>query len=404
MDKRFVSTTCLVCGGQVAVSLFDGGQKPLATLAWPTSRKNAEELPTYPLHFVQCPNCTHIWNYRFRYEDIPYRDNPNRMFNQGHDWDSHLRRTAELLLSRIGKSPVVIDVGCGEGSFLRYLQEVCPDGEYIGFDPNGADRDIGHVHFEQRLLEPFEDIQSLQPDAITIRHVLEHLTDPSVLLEEVKWAASHLKKPCVLFVEVPCVDKVLRHTRLADFYYEHVSNFTTESFKAILERAGELELIEHGYGAEVAFALVRLELDPGQSEVAKKSTEFRWKAVEAIDRVSMQLLELINRSQKIAIWGGTGKGAAFMHYYGVDAERFPLVVDSDIDKVGTYVPGLGQKIQYRDTLVQDPIDVIVIPAQWRAQDIVKEIATLGVRYSQILIEHDGALIDYFEDDHPYKSA
>ncbi|MBO6556872.1 MAG: methyltransferase domain-containing protein [Pseudomonadales bacterium] len=401
MNDRYVSTSCLVCGAHIAHSLFDGGERPLATLAWPNSRKGAEELATYPLRFVQCPDCSHIWNYKFKYEDIPYQDNPNRMFNRGGNWSTHLKSTAQDLIGRLPANPVVIDVGCGEGSFLRCLHDLCPTGKYIGFDPNGADRDVGHVHFEQRLLKPSEDISTLKPDAITIRHVLEHLTDPSVLLEEIKWAASQLDKDCLLFVEVPCVDKVVKYTRLADFYYEHVSNFTTRSFHRILERAGDVLSLEHGYGSEVAFATVRLRLKDGEKESEQNAREYREKARAAINEITSQLEALVNDDQSLAVWGGTGKAAAFMQYYEMDADRFPIVVDSDIDKVGTYVPGLGQKIQFRDALIENPVGIIIIPAQWRSKDIVKEIAEAGIECSLILIEHNGRLVDYFESDHPY---
>jgi len=396
-----VSATCPVCGGKVASLLFDGGKQPLATLAWPTSKRQAKNLPLYPLDFVQCPKCTHIWNHRFKYDDIPYRDNPNRMFNKGKDWNSHLKHTAGLLLNRLSKDPVVVDIGCGEGGFLRYLHEMCPNGRYIGFDPNNSDKDTGHIHFEQRLLDPLADLPELQPDAITIRHVLEHLTDPSDLVEQLKWAASYLKHECILFVEVPCVDKVLEHIRLADFYYEHVSNFTTRSFKVMMERAGHVQFIQHGYGSEVAFAMVDLQVSQDEAECVVRATKYRDASKAAIDRVSSQLSALVEEDLTLAIWGGTGKAAAFMQYYQVDADRFPLVVDSDIDKVGTYVPGVGQKIQYRDVLRDMSVDCIVIPAQWRAKDIVKEIADLKLSCDQVLIEHDGSLIDYFNDAHPY---
>ena len=90
-----------------------------------------------------------------------------------------------------------------------------------------------------------------------------------------------------------------------------------------------------------------------------------------------------------------------MNFYGVDAQRFPIVVDSDPDKVGTFVPGQGQPIRFRDYLLEDPPDVIIIPMQWRARDIAREIEQSGITYSQALIEHDGQLIDFDKDPHPY---
>jgi hypothetical protein len=103
----------------------------------------------------------------------------------------------------------------------------------------------------------------------------------------------------------------------------------------------------------------------------------------------------------VAIWGGTGKAAAFIHHFGADAERFPLVVDSDPGKVGTFVPGTGQRIEFRDVLKQSDIDVIVIPTQWRARDIIAEMSREGIATKRVMIEHDGSLVDFYAQSHPY---
>jgi hypothetical protein len=104
----------------------------------------------------------------------------------------------------------------------------------------------------------------------------------------------------------------------------------------------------------------------------------------------------------VAIWGGTGKSAAFMHRYGVDAARFPVVVDSDPEKVGTFVPGTGQPIRFRDWLIEHPADVVIVPPQWRAADILAEMGAHGIAAAEILIEHDGRLVDYRRHPHPYR--
>lgn len=87
--------------------------------------------------------------------------------------------------------------------------------------------------------------------------------------------------------------------------------------------------------------------------------------------------------------------------YGADAQRFPLVVDSDRDKVGTFVPGTGQEIQFRDCLLDREVDVVIIPPQWRAADIISEMAQAEIIVDQVLIEHLGQLVDFHHDDHPY---
>ncbi len=124
-------------------------------------------------------------------------------------------------------------------------------------------------------------------------------------------------------------------------------------------------------------------------------------ALDAMAQIRPAAEASADLGQRIAIWGGTGKAAAFMHFYGVYAERFPLVVGSDPGKVGTHVPGNGQAIVFRDVLKDQPADVLMIPMQWRARDVLAEMAREGIAVGQVLIEHDGRSVDFARGEHPY---
>ncbi|MCE3235026.1 MAG: methyltransferase, partial [Vampirovibrio sp.] len=137
-------------------------------------------------------------------------------------------------------------------------------------------------------------------------------------------------------------------------------------------------------------------------KITNESTAFYSKAKDVDAKVSGQLDALAESGRKIAFWGGTGKAATFINRYGVDVERFPLVVDSDAAKAGTYVPGTGQLIQYSQVLEQQPMDVIIITTQWRAQDIALEIRERGIVCEQLLLEYQGRLVDFYQDEHPYR--
>lgn len=401
MNIELIQASCPICQHGVAVPFFNGGQQPLATLGWPDSVAMAQGMARYPHDFVQCPCCSHVWNRSFTYEAIPYQDNPNRMFNSGGIWKGHLAATRDLLLSHLHDEPTVIDIGCGEGHFVRGLAESrdrC--GRFIGFDPNATPESGRGVEFHARYFEPLQDMAAFRPDAVAIRHVLEHLTDPAVLIDRLAWGALSLDRPCWLFAEVPCIDRVFETGRLADFFYEHVSHFTTQSFRRLMERAGEIVALGHGYDGEVVYALVRLQAPAAQG--AEAAQAFCKEAEASREQLRRQLDALASSGQRVAIWGGTGKAAAFIHQFGADAGRFPLVVDSDPQKAGTFVPGAGQEILYRDVLKTQPADVVIIPTQWRARDIVAEMAREGIAARTILIEHQGNLIDFEVDDHPYR--
>ena len=403
MKQQLVPAVCPVCAHSVAAAFFDGGQHALATLGWPASAADAQAMAVQPHDFVQCPQCTHVWNRAFSYDAIPYQNNPNRMFNKGGIWKGHLADTRDVLLAQLPDSPTVIDIGCGEGHFVRALADARGEqGRFIGFDPNATPETGRGVEFHARYFQPLQDLPEFAPDALVIRHVLEHLTDPASLVEQMAWAASRSDKPCWLFAEVPCIDRVFATGRLADFFYEHMSHFTTESFRTLMQRAGEVVQLAHGYDGEVVYALVRLQIPQALRERARHSNAFAAAAQRSRKTIAAQLDSLATSGQRVAIWGGTGKAAAFMHQFGADALRFPLVVDSDPDKAGTFVPGVGQKIAYRDLLKTQPVDVVIIPTQWRARDIAAEMAREGIVAKSILIEHEGGLIDFFADEHPYR--
>ena len=403
MKQQLVPAVCPVCAHSVAAAFFDGGQHALATLGWPASAADAQAMAVQPHDFVQCPQCTHVWNRAFSYDAIPYQNNPNRMFNKGGIWKGHLADTRDVLLAQLPASPTVIDIGCGEGHFVRALADARGEqGRFIGFDPNATPETGRGVEFHARYFQPLQDLPEFAPDALVIRHVLEHLTDPASLVEQMAWAASRSDKPCWLFAEVPCIDRVFATGRLADFFYEHMSHFTTESFRTLMQRAGEVVQLAHGYDGEVVYALVRLQIPQALRERARHSNAFAAAAQRSRKTIAAQLDSLATSGQRVAIWGGTGKAAAFMHQFGADALRFPLVVDSDPDKAGTFVPGVGQKIAYRDLLKTQPVDVVIIPTQWRARDIAAEMAREGIVAKSILIEHEGGLIDFFADEHPYR--
>ncbi len=402
MNTHSIGTSCPVCGYNVPTAFFNPGDHPLATLGWPKTAAEAMNMPTQTLDFVQCPSCTHVWNRAFNAECIPYQENPNRMFNNGGIWSGHLAKTRDLLLAEMPDNPTVIDVGCGEGHFVRGLGEALRgSGRMMGFDLNAANETGIGIEFHQRYFDPLIDMKTFNPHVVVMRHVIEHMEKPAQFIDQLAWGAKQQDHPCLLFVEVPCIDKVFTTERLADFFYEHVSHFTTRSFTQLISRAGNIKHLGHGYGEEVIFALIELDLEPNIAEQEKTATRFNQRADASIREIKQQLEILRDSGETVAIWGGTGKAAAFMQYFCVEPSDFPIVVDSDESKIGTFVPGQGQEIVSPQVLKGADLGVVIIPSQWRAKDITKEMAALGISPERVLIEHEGTLVDFHKGLHPY---
>ncbi len=396
-------SVCPACGFQIAAPFFHGGAQPLATLAWPASEKAARSMPRLPVDFVRCVECGHVYNPAFDYAQVPYSDKPNLMFNRGALWSEFLHDTMRQMLHQLPAHPVIVEIGHGDGSLLAALAEARPGGHFVGFDPHGATQSEGNLELRAALFEPEQHLAELAPDLVISRHVLEHLNSPLAFLQRIAFAAARLGREQLAYFEVPCVDRALATGRTVDFYYEHNSQFSSQSFRKMLSRCGAiLNSVGHGYGGEVIYGYVTLGGQERRLKIAVEAREFLEAAEASLERIPAQLEELARSGARIAIWGGTGKSAAFINRYGVDRMRFPIVVDSDFAKVGTFVPGTGQEIRSREWLKENPGAVVIIPPQWRALDIVLEMERAGISFKQVLIEHEGALIDYFADAHPYE--
>lgn len=111
-----------------------------------------------------------------------------------------------------------------------------------------------------------------------------------------------------------------------------------------------VDSLGHGYDGEVVYAFLRLKGNSEHVEHARRARAFAELASASRHIVMLELANLYLSGKRVAVWGGTGKSAAFIHAHHMDAQRFPLVVDSDESKAGAYVPGTGQKIQHRDVL------------------------------------------------------
>ena len=394
---------CPTCRSSLSVPFFDGGSKPLALVGWPSSKQEAVDMDVFPLRYVQCVHCSHIWNKEFKYEDIPYKEKPNRMYNSGKYWNQYLQRVRCELMQYLPENPRVIDIGCGEGHFIRGLANLFKNkGKFIGFDPNISSESGRGIEFVPSYFYPDKDVQKFAPDLIIMRHVLEHLTEPTTFIEQLANSAIEVDKPIYFFAETPCIDLAIENQRAVDFYYEHPSQFTKKSFKKMMLAGGDLLQLETAYGEEVVSGLTQLGLSKNMRNQKKSAENFFQKTETNVSAMKSQFQKLSKLSGSAVIWGGVGKAATFIQHYGLTDNTFPLVVDSDEDKVGTYVPGMGQLIQCPSILQNKSWDLIFIPSQWRALDIVSEIKERNIEYSSILIEFKGKLVDFELDEHPYR--
>jgi hypothetical protein len=387
---------CPTCCGKIVEPLYSPGPQPLAALNLPKSLEQAKYAPLYAMNYYVCCICGHVFNSDFDYAKVPYEEDSNLMYNQGVTWMKHIGQLVDSLFEAGVEGKTIIDIGAGDGEFLDLINQRSLDHgiqtRCVAFEPG-----IESATCETRGLEvkadyfiPQRDIPMFEPDFLVCRHVFEHLQAPRDLATEIAYYANKHKLYPLFLVEVPCITKALNTHRLGDFLYEHVGNFTQQALKTMMEQSGWVTYGEFlTYNDEVAVWVGRPETRI--SNIESQAKEFRDHTWDSVTQVAADLKSKRSFGMSIAFWGGTGKGAAFLNAYHLNDDR---AVDSDYNKVGRFVPGMGQEIEHSDTLLEDPVDVIVITARWRAVDIYAEIKEKGISYTQLLVVDGNHLREY----------
>lgn len=96
------------------------------------------------------------------------------------------RREARRLAELGGFRGRVLDVGCGEGSFLVRLRSAGWQGQLCGLEPEAgaaARARARGIGVEEGTIERFDTSETF--DLVVLRHVIEHVRDPLVVLDRI---------------------------------------------------------------------------------------------------------------------------------------------------------------------------------------------------------------------------
>jgi hypothetical protein len=352
----------------------------LAALNLPRSQIDAIEALRYPMDFRMCAFCGHVWNIQFDYTRIPYAEDSNLMYNNGGAWQEHLCDIGRLAFKYrdVWHNKVAIDIGCGDGQFFSLLKKWAPDEKFLGFEPGIEAKKITDFEVVQDYFVPERDIKRYQPGLIVCRHVIEHLEQPRDFIAEIAyWSLQYDLKPVCIY-EVPSFSHALELGRCGDYLYEHVSNFNCRSLSTMLSTSSYvLNSVDSYYSGEVLVACVTPS-NFGIKVIKKRFDAFEDKWQSQLTNVPVALAQLQKEYPVLAFWGGTGKGATFLNLFSINCDQFPIVIDSDKNKAGRFVPGTGQLIRYAGDIEQIKPDAIVITTPWRTQDICLELTARGI--------------------------
>ncbi len=347
------------------------------------TRDAALAVPRGDLELVACGGCGLVWNRAF--------DPSLTAYGAGYDNDQgfsgafseHTRALVESLRTEGGSRDRIVEIGCGNGSFLR---AVCAStgASGLGLDPSyrGPDEvDGGRVRFRREKLAGVAAMPDRgRANVILCRHVIEHIDRPLDLLVV---ARELLGPDGVACFETPDVVPILDGVVLYDFFYEHCSYFTPGALTFAFERAGFDDVrVDHVFGGQYMFARARRAEPSARTaaeggRVPELARRYRARERARVEHVRARLDALAARGP-VAVWGAGAKGVTFAGLFDPRAERLAGLVDINPRKQGMFVPGTGHPIFGPGELTARHITDVVVMNPVYLDEVRRAVAPLPI--------------------------
>jgi len=348
-----MSGQCPICGDRNSIAIYSAQRQPLLLNHLHRSRDAALRAPAADLDFKGCVECGFVWNAAFDPQAIHY--GPGYINDQSESavFRQHLNEVTNRLLKCVAKTPgSIIEIGCGQGTFLKSLcRRASRPG--IGFDPAyretaPADADVivrNELFTACAAAALMDSHQSIS--LIICRHVLEHLDDPALMIQTIA-GLMRTNPTATLYLEVPAAQWIAEHAAFYDFFNEHCSLFSMESMRRMLIAEGfaatQIEPVFHDQ-----YLAVEASLTPGsdrQRAMRGPEIDHRQCATRLLrerDQWAEHLDDLLAIGPAL-IWGAGAKGVSLVNQLGLSSERIPFLIDINPFKHGCFAPLTAQEV------------------------------------------------------------
>ena len=257
-----------------------------------------------------------------------------------------------------------IEVGCGQGEFLKVLSEFPVEVHGIEHDPHlvelaraqGLDVTEGFTETEDtRFAGGLYDV-------FLSFNFLEHQPDPGTMLQAIY---RNLEDDAMGLITVPSFEYIMDHNSYYELIRDHLAYYTFETLTPLLERNGflveECEVINR----DTLSVIVRKRPQMDTENLLecyvnlKREMETYMKYLDAWDK-------------KVAIWGASHQGFTLAATTKL-GEKARYIIDSAPFKQGKFAPASHLPIVGPDHFHEHPVDAIIITAPGYTDEIAASI-------------------------------
>lgn len=241
----------------------------------------------------------------------------------------------------ISKQGNLLDVGCGNGTFLSAFYQHFPLWSLSGFEPNeSTKKSIEMISPQTRFYSGSLDVINEKFDIITMIHSLEHIPDPAQVLSKLK---NMLNSNGILLIVVPNYLKNPFDLIIAD----HCSHFSINSLSRLLGNCG-FSFLTNNVQAQDKELLIIAKHFSNQSSITLQndlSGDEIKQQVQWLQTVEKNFLSLGNTNL-----GVFGTSIAANWLLAINPHIIDFFVDEDTNRIGKFL---------NDKIILKPKDIPV---------------------------------------------
>ena len=329
------------------------------------TREQAVECTRGDVVLVQDLRTGLIFNSAFAPDLIQYDENYQNEQAASQSFRSHLRQVS-VIVQRHFRNRSILEIGCGKGFFLKYLQDL--GFNVIGVDPayEGDNPSIIKAKFSASL--------GVRAQCLILRHVLEHIPSPYEFLADLR----ETNDGGLVYIEVPCLDWIAERRAWFDIYYEHVNYFRLDDFKRLF---GNVLECGHLFGGQYIYVVA--DLATLREPVMDRGATFAFPEdfLASLIHLSRQIR---TRDVPAIVWGGASKGVIFSIFMERAGAGIDAVVDLNPAKQGRYLPVTGLRVSSPEEVLQrwpTNADIYVMNSNYTAE--IRHMTRNQYRYFEV---------------------
>ena len=257
-----------------------------------------------------------------------------------------------------------IEVGCGQGEFLKVLSEFPVEVHGMEHDPHlvelaraqGLDVTEGFTETEDtRFAGGLYDV-------FLSFNFLEHQPDPSTMLQAIY---RNLEDDAMGLITVPSFEYIMDHNSYYELIRDHLAYYTFETLTPLLER--------NGFQVEECEVINRDTLSVIVRKRPQMDTENLLECYVNLKREMETYMKYLDAwDKKVAIWGASHQGFTLAATTKL-GEKARYIIDSAPFKQGKFAPASHLPIVGPDHFHEHPVDAIIITAPGYTDEIAASI-------------------------------